>query len=199
MKIGIYGGSFNPPHNGHIMLSRELGKRLELDKIIVIPSNISPQKDNNGDIDPIHRLNMCKIAFSDDIFEVSDCEIRRGGKSYTYDTLKYIESKYKNSELYLFMGSDMLLSFDTWYKFREILNMCTVCAISRNNEDTADKMTDYVKEKLKNENVKIFNVSPFEVSSTEIRGRISGGESFGGLVPNKISDYIKENNLYGYK
>ena len=197
MNIGIYGGSFNPPHNGHLMLAKELGSKLGLHKIIIIPSNISPQKDNNGNIDPVHRLNMCKTAFSDGIFEVSDCEIKRGGRSYTIDTLTFLRSVYQDASFYLFMGSDMLLSFDTWYRFSDILDMCTVCAISRSGEENADKMREYVKNTLHSVNVKIFDVQPFEVSSSEIRGKIENGESCQGLLPGSILSYIKENKLYG--
>lgn len=197
MNVGIYGGSFNPPHNGHLMLTQELGRKLALDKIIIIPSNISPQKDNNGNIDPVHRLNMCKIAFSDGIFEVSDCEIKRGGRSYTIDTLTFLESVYKDASFYLFMGSDMLLSFDTWYRFSDILNMCTVCAISRSGGESSDKMREYVKNTLHDENVRIFDVQPFEVSSSEIREKIANGGSCEGLIPTGVSEYIKENKLYG--
>lgn len=197
MNIGIYGGSFNPPHNGHLMLAHELHKKLALDKIIIIPSNISPQKDNNGNIDPVHRLNMCKIAFADDMFEVSDCEIKRGGRSYTIDTLTFLKSVYPDASFYLFMGSDMLLSFDTWYRFSDILGMCTVCAISRSENESSEKMREYAKNTLHNENVRIFDVQPFEVSSTEIRAKVANGESFEGFIPDSVSAYIKENKLYG--
>ena len=114
MKIGVYGGSFNPPHNGHLYLATEVSKRLGLDKVIIIPSNISPQKDNNGNIDPMHRINMCKDVFADSLFEVSSLEIDRGGKSYTVDTLTALKELYPESDLYLFMGSDMLLSFHSF-------------------------------------------------------------------------------------
>ena len=94
MKIGMYGGSFNPPHNGHLHLANEVGSLAGLDKIIIIPSNISPQKSNNGNIDPMHRINMCKDVFSSSLFEVSDCEISRGGRSYTVDTLTFLKEQY---------------------------------------------------------------------------------------------------------
>ena len=196
MRIGVYGGSFNPPHNGHKMLATELASRLELDKLIIIPSNISPQKSNNGNIDPAHRVNMCNILFDDDIFTVSDCEISRGGKSYTFDTLNFIKNEYKDAELFLFMGSDMLLSFHTWYRYEDIMAMCTLCAISREDDDTRNQMLRYASETLRNGNIMIFDVTPVPVSSSQIRDNIRSGKSCEALLDSRIISYIKENNLY---
>lgn len=197
MKIGVYGGSFNPPHNGHLYLANEVSRRLELDKLIIIPSNISPQKEHNGNIDPIHRINMCKDVFSSSLFEISDCEIARGGKSYTFDTLTFLNEKYPHSEFYLFMGSDMLLSFHTWFRFSDILKMCTLCAISREDEKNAAELRDYADKVLTDGKVLIFDIEPIEVSSSEIREKLRTGKSCKGLINDKTEKYIKENNLYG--
>lgn len=197
MKIGIYGGSFNPPHNGHLYLANEVSRRLNLDKLIIIPSNISPQKANNGNIDPVHRINMCKDVFDSPLFEVSDCEIVRGGKSFTVDTLTFFKEMYPDSEFYLFMGSDMLLSFHKWFRYGDILNMCTLCAISREDEKNADELRSYANTVLKNGNVLVFDIEPIEVSSSEIREKLKNGKSCKGLISEKTQKYIKENNLYG--
>ena len=197
MKIGVYGGSFNPPHNGHLMLAKELSAKLKLDKLIIIPSNISPQKDNNGNIDPVHRIEMCNLLFSDPIFTVSDCEIRRGGKSFTFDTLTYLKNEYEGAEFYLFMGSDMLLSFHTWYRYKDILSMCTLCAISREDEECTKAMRRYSGEYLSEGNVLIFDVKPIQISSSMIRANILNGVGCDGLLDGKIIEYIKENGLYG--
>ncbi len=197
MKIGMYGGSFNPPHNGHLYLAEEVGRLAKLDKIIIIPSNISPQKSHNGNIDPIHRINMCKEVFDSSLFEVSDCEIARGGKSFTVDTLTYLKEQYPDDELYLFMGSDMLLSFHTWYRYEDILSMCTLCAISRDDEYGAENLRKYADTVLSVGNVLIFDIEPVEVSSSEIRENLKSGKSCKGLISEKIEKYIKENKLYG--
>lgn len=197
MRIGIYGGSFNPPHNGHLMLAKELTEKLNLDKVIIIPSNISPQKSDNGNIDPEHRIKMCKILFEDSTFVVSDCEIKRGGKSYTFDTLTDLKKKYKDDELYLFMGSDMFLSFDTWYRYKDILSLCTVCAISREDKQCTEQMRKFSNEVLKSENVLIFDVEPMMVSSSQIRSNIKNNISCEKLLDDRIIEYIKENELYG--
>lgn len=197
MKIGVYGGSFNPPHNGHLYLATEVSKRLGLDKVIIIPSNISPQKDNNGNIDPMHRINMCKEVFSHSLFEISSLEIDRGGKSYTVDTLTALKELYPESDLYLFMGSDMLLSFHSWYRYSDILKMCTICAISREDEKNADVLENYAETVLSDGKVLIFDVAPIEVSSSLVRENIRNGKSCIGLISEKTEKYIKENNLYG--
>ena len=197
MKIGMYGGSFNPPHNGHLHLANEVGSLAGLDKIIILPSNISPQKSNNGNIDPMHRINMCKDVFSSSLFEVSDCEISRGGKSFTVDTLTYLKEKYTDDELFLFMGSDMLLSFHTWYRYKDILSMCTICAIARDDEDGAEEMRSYAEKMLPDGKVLIFDIAPVEVSSSQIRENIRNGISCDGLISEKTAEYIKENKLYG--
>lgn len=197
MKIGIYGGSFNPPHIGHLYLANEISRRLNLDKLIIIPSNISPQKEHNGNIDPIHRINMCKDVFSSPLFEVSDCEIARGGKSYTIDTLTFFKEQYPDSEFYLFMGSDMLLSFHKWFRFGDILKMCTLCAISREDEKNAEELRKYADTVLTDGNVLVFDIEPIEVSSSEIRENLKNGRSCKGLIDEKTEKYIKENKLYG--
>ncbi len=197
MKIGMYGGSFNPPHNGHLYLAKEIGRRAGLDKIIIIPSNISPQKSNNGNIDPVHRINMCKEVFDSPLFEVSDCEIARGGRSYTVDTLASLREQYPDDELYLFMGSDMLLSFHTWYRYEDILKMCTLCAISRDDDESAEKLKAYADTVLSKGRVLVYDIEPIEVSSSEIRENLKNGKCCKGLISEKTSEYIKENKLYG--
>lgn len=196
MKIAMYGGSFNPPHNGHLHLAEEISRKLMLDKVVIIPSNISPQKTNNGNIDPVHRINMCKKAFSSELFEVSDCEIARGGRSFTFDTLNYLKTLYPDDELYLLMGADMLLSFHTWYRYEDILSLCSICAVSRDDNDNAEVLRSYAESRLAKGKVYVVDIKPFEVSSSEIREKLADGENCENLLSKEVSDYIKENKLY---
>ena len=196
MKIAMYGGSFNPPHNGHLHLAEEISRKLMLDKVVIIPSNISPQKTNNGNIDPVHRINMCKKAFSSELFEVSDCEIARGGRSFTFDTLNYLKTLYPDDELYLLMGADMLLSFHTWYRYEDILSLCSICAVSRDDNDNAEVLRSYAESHLAKGKVYVVDIKPFEVSSSEIREKLADGENCENLLSKEVSDYIKENKLY---
>ncbi len=133
-KIAIYGGSFDPPHIGHKLLAENLSRFCGADKVIVIPTALSPFK-NSGCASAEHRLRMCEILFAEPIFSVSDIEIKRGGKSYTIDTLNEIKKMYPDCRLYLFMGDDMLLSFNRWYKYNEILKLCTIVAACRHHNE----------------------------------------------------------------
>ncbi|MCD7774076.1 MAG: nicotinate (nicotinamide) nucleotide adenylyltransferase [Clostridiales bacterium] len=196
MKIGIYGGSFNPPHLGHLKMAQYMQRELGTDKILIIPSNISPQKSGNGNIDPVHRINMCRLAFSDPVFSVTDMEIKRGGKSYTVDTLSEIRKEYHNAELFLFMGSDMLLSFGSWYKPDKISEMCTICAVSRDSGETAAKMREYAENEISGK-VIILDKPPYELSSTLVRQRLLSGEDCSDILCGEVINYIKENKLYG--
>ena len=115
MRTGIFGGSFNPVHIGHICLAERMSEIMKLDRLFIIPAGVSPFKENNGGISDSDRLNMCRIAFGNhDNFFVSDIEIKRAGKSYTVDTVRELKKMYPGDDMFLFVGSDMLLSFDKW-------------------------------------------------------------------------------------
>ena len=126
-RIGIFGGTFNPPHSGHVHLARTLAKALQLNRVLIIPANLPPHKQAQMLASGADRMQMCRLAFPDTLFEVSDIELSRGGKSYTCDTLAALREKYADASLYLFMGTDMLLTFHQWRAPREILRMCRLC------------------------------------------------------------------------
>lgn len=139
---------------------------------------------------------MCRLFFQEDLFSVSDIEIQRGGKSYTVDTLRKIKEENPDSELFLFMGDDMLLSFDRWYKYEEILELATiVCACRTENLQELRNMKEFVKNVLDAEDrVLICESVPFEISSTEIRSSVKAGESKG--LSGEIYNYILSRGLY---
>ena len=200
MRIGIYGGTFNPPHFGHKNLALKIKSAAELDKIIVIPTFTPPHKENKAIVDGFHRIQMCKLLFDEDYFEVSDIEIKREGKSYTFDTLCELKKIYPDDELFLIMGSDMLLSFHKWYRFRDILTMATLCVASRENKITVSRLEDYAAETL-NKNAEkgeivIVNLEPVECSSTDVRRNISLGLGTSTFIPGDVDKYIKLNLLY---
>lgn len=194
-KIAIYGGSFDPPHKGHKLLAENLASVCGADKVIIIPTALSPFK-RSSSATAEDRLNMCKLFFKDDLFCISDIEIRRGGKSYTVDTLTQIKEENTDSELYLFMGDDMLLSFDKWYCHQEILRLATiVCACRTENLEKLDSMKEFVKTVLKaEERVIICESVPFEISSTEIRSSLKDGENKG--LSEEVYNYIAAKGLY---
>ena len=121
-RIGIYGGAFNPPHIGHIQGAKYALEALELSKLLLIPSCVSPHKPlPEHSPDPAQRLEMLRLAATDDRFEVSDIELSRGGTSFTYETVEQVHTIYPDAELILLMGTDMFLSFDQWRKPEQIL------------------------------------------------------------------------------
>ena len=194
-KIAIYGGSFDPPHKGHKLLAENLASVCGAEKVIIIPTALSPFK-NSSSATAEDRLDMCKLFFKEDLFSISDIEIKRGGKSYTVDTLAQIKEENPDAELFLFMGDDMLLSFDKWYCNQEILRLATiVCACRTENLEELQNMKSFVKNVLKaEERVIICESVPFEISSTEIRSSLKDGENKG--LSEEIYNYIAAKGLY---
>ncbi len=194
-KIAIYGGSFDPPHKGHKLLAENLASVCGVEKVIIIPTALSPFK-NSSSATAEDRLKMCEIFFKEDLFHISDIEIKRGGKSYTVDTLRQIKDENPQSELYLFMGDDMILSFNKWYKYEEILKLATiVCACRTENLEKLQSIRDYVKNVLLSEDRVIVSESvPFEISSTEIRSSLKDGENKG--LSEDVYNYIIQKGLY---
>ena len=138
MKTGLFGGTFDPVHYGHINMAACFCRQFSLDKLIIMPDFIPPHKGADRSVNASHRYEMARLAFSDygysPITEVSDDEIRRGGTSYTYDTLSSLKTKGYDG-LYLLCGQDMLRCFDTWYRYTDILRMCTVVCAARGDND----------------------------------------------------------------
>lgn len=197
-KIAIYGGTFNPVHNGHIEVVNQVKSQLKCDKVIVVPTLIPPHKTAQELASNEARLEMCKIAFQDAITEISDYEILSGGKSYTYLTLQHFKELYPNDELYFVMGSDMLFSFLSWRNPDIIMSLATLVCVCRSDEDikSAGK---YVSEIEANGGKCILlNCMPVEVSSTEIRAMIAAEDSIEGLTSKEVIEYIFANNLYNF-
>lgn len=191
MKIGVFGGTFNPPHNGHVRLAKAAADELKLDKLLVIPSCIPPHKIAAKLADGQERLEMCRLAFGcDPRFEVSPMELERGSRSYTVETLRELKALYPDSELYFIVGSDMLESFDKWYLWQEILSLSVLCAASR-EEGYSPDLSRFGKLA---ERIKIITLDPLEVSSTQIRN--STGEVSPELLDPKVAVYIREHGLY---
>ncbi len=196
MKIGIFGGTFNPIHNGHINLVKEIIKIKDFDKFFVIPTNLPPHKNSENLVNSSHRIEMCKLAFNDEKIEINDYEIVSKGKSYTINTLKHFKNLFPKSEISLIIGSDMLKFFTKWKCFEEILSICEIIAVSRDEDDTK-KMEQYA-DVLRNYGAKvlIINIKPYEISSTRIRNLISTGSDYACYLPQKIVKYIMDNELY---
>ena len=136
MRIALYGGAFNPVHNEHVNIVKAAKEELGLDKIIIIPTAISPHKRTTMTARGRERLEACKLAFGNiSGAEVSDCELKRGGVSYSYVTCRHFRKLYKDDELYFIVGADMLRSFHLWREPEEILKCVTLAACARENAE----------------------------------------------------------------
>lgn len=194
--ICIFGGSFDPVHKGHKKLALFVCEKLKLRKMLIIPAALSPFKSSSG-ASAEDRMNMCRLAFSEGVFEVSSLEIGRGGKSYTIDTVRAVKELYPNEKLYLLIGSDQLLSFNKWYKFQEILENVSLVAVSREKGREEEELEKFADENLRalGECI-ILDFEPFEISSTEIRNKAAAGENIENFVDEKVLHYVLSEGLY---
>lgn len=196
-RVALYGGSFNPIHNGHVELLTLFTAELALDRCLLMPTATPPHKDAEGLVSAEHRYAMCKLAVRNmPKVQVSDIEIKRQGKSYTIDTLKAVHALYPKATLYLLMGADMFLSLHTWKNYRQILQQAVVCTIPRNADDI-EKLLAY-EILLQNQGGKtyVINRQVTQVSSTQVRNAVKNGQDISPLVPKDVVNYIEENKLY---
>ncbi len=196
MKIGVFGGAFNPVHNGHINFAEKYIDILSLDLLYIIPTGNPPHRACNDFAPEKARYDMLKAAFSDvPKTLVSDLEFKRSGKSYTYDTVQTLKSEYPGSDLYLLVGEDQFLKFEEWYRYAEILNDVTLCTAAR-GENPRKRLIEFAGDHFGASRVFIADFDPVVVSSSEIRDKLKNHYDISGLVPACVLDYIKEKGLY---
>lgn len=198
LRVGIYGGAFAPIHIGHVAAAKAFMEQMWLDVLFVIPTGISPHKQMSAGASNADRLEMCRRAFAGiEGVIVSDIEIRREGASYTVDTLRELADD--DRRLFMLCGTDMILTLDSWHEPDEIFRLAYPVYIRRESDESLDerlieKVTEYRNKYGKNV-VKI-KAPAIEVSSSDIRRKISCGEDITGLVPAAVADYIREKGLY---
>lgn len=198
-RIGIYGGTFNPPHVGHIRAAEFAVKALQLDKLLLIPSCIAPHKALPANSPtPTQRADMLRIAAGEKM-EVCDIEIRRGGPSFTFETVENLRAQYPDEELVLLMGSDMFLSFDSWREPERILACASVGVFCRGETMELERIYAQ-KEKMEAKGAKIYTVeNPVTaISSTQLR-RLLAFRCASAFLPAEVENYILENSLYSTK
>jgi len=187
-KIGIFGGTFDPIHLGHLITARSVKEIRNLSQIIFIPAKTSPLKQDIESASPKHRFEMTKLAVEDfPDFSVSDYEINNSEISYSINTIKYFKNLYKNIDLII--GYDNFLVFDKWYEWEEILELVDVVVLKRFFENP-------VQGKMKLANFIFVDSPTIQISSTVIRERHSNNLPIDLLVTPKVLDYIKQNNIY---
>ena len=187
MKIGILGGTFNPAHSGHLILAEEAREKLGLDKVIFVPANLPPHKDNGDIAQASFRLKMLKLAVKGNKhFCVSDIEIKRQGRSYTIDTIKEFKRKYPADELYFIIGSDLLKYLDEWKDLNEINKLVKFVAATRPGY-SLEKIPPYIH---------TLGIRAVDISGFEVRRCIKEGKSFRYLVPDAVFNFINKKGLY---
>ena len=189
-RIGVFGGTFDPPHVGHLIIAEQACGQLNLDKILFVPAHIPPHKKAGASASPRQRFAMVQkaIAHSSN-FDVTSLELRRKGISYTIDTLEELHVLYTNAKLYLIVGGDNFAGFTTWKSVDDILNQATIVVYKR-NWDTR------VLKSGKSGRVIHLDGAALDISSTMIRDRVRRGESIRFLVPSVVEKYIQRNKLY---
>ncbi|MGN0601319.1 MAG: nicotinate (nicotinamide) nucleotide adenylyltransferase [Oscillospiraceae bacterium] len=197
-NIGIFGGTFNPVHKGHVRLLESVGEAVDFKKVIVLPDRIPPHKQADNLASGKDRYNMCRLAFEKvKNAEVSDWELKQSGKSYSVYTLRHFHELFPDDKLFFIMGSDMLLSFESWYCYEEILSLATLICISRENKVTADKLNNYARNLVKKGGeVIVLKREPFEISSSQIREKLKNHEDCSCYLDKNVVQYISDNKLY---
>ncbi|MBS5726161.1 MAG: nicotinate (nicotinamide) nucleotide adenylyltransferase [Clostridiales bacterium] len=196
MNIGLFGGTFSPPHNGHVRFAKLFMEKASLDKLYIMPAGVPPHKEPDPWGTAQARLEMARLAFSS-FAVVSDYEIRQAGKSYTYKTLKHLREIYPKDTLFLLVGEDMFLSFDTWKNPGAIFSMATVVCMNRGtaSREKVEAAGTVYKKRFGGEVMYLEN-APLAVSSTQIRQMCAAGQDISKLVPSPVAAYITENGLY---
>ncbi len=191
MRICLFGGTFDPPHIGHLLIAQTVCEEENFDKILFVPSNQPPHKNRITDVED--RLSMLKLAVKENPkFEILDLEIKRGGVSYTIDTLKEAKDKIisKNDELFYLIGSDSLLELRDWKSPREILKKCQVVVAIRPGFRPSD-IPAWILHRIQ-----FANIPRFEISSSNIRQRWMENKTIRYLVTLPVWEYIDKNKLY---
>jgi len=220
MRIGLFGGTFNPVHYGHLRAAKEVCEGFGLDNLYFIPSALPPHKDIKGVVSVVDRLEMTRLAVTDNPeFILSDVELKRPGFSYTIDTVKHFKKRLNTDvELFLVMGVDAFLEIDTWKSFKQLFRMLPMIIMTRPLPDGRphslewENMTAFIQEKIsgsyqfsakdscyhhhQHQPVYRFNISMLDISGTKIRKLIQGEQSIRFLVPESVENYIYEQGIY---
>jgi nicotinate-nucleotide adenylyltransferase len=183
MRLGIFGGSFDPIHHGHLILARAALEELGLDRILLIPANLSPHKTGTKPATAQDRLAMLQLATMDEPgFEACDLELHRPPPSYTVETLRELKSRQADDEFTLLIGADNVAKFETWREPDEIRRLANLAVLDRAGADAPHDWP--VVRRL------------VDISSTDIRARVADGRSIRYLTPDKVCDYIAAHGLY---
>jgi nicotinate-nucleotide adenylyltransferase len=200
-RVGLFGGSFNPIHHGHLILARVVRERLSLDRLIFIPASTPPHKQSEILAPPMNRLEMVRLAIrGEERFEASDCELNRPGPSYTVDTVKSFRERLgQETQLHWIIGGDSLAELDGWRDVSGILRLAQIVTVRRPSWE--DSALEALRGNLSGEEIErlangIVTAPLIDISSTDIRRRVSNGWSIRYLTPPDVVSYIENRGLY---
>jgi len=201
MKIGIMGGTFDPIHNGHLMLGQEAFIQFHLDEIWFMPNGNPPHKSKNSiQSDAKHRAVMTELAIrGNKNFRLELYETEQKGISYTYKTLEYFSKCRREDSFYFIIGADSLFALESWVHPERIFQLCTILAAYRNEIDTPKKLESQIellKEKY-NADIRLLNTPLMKISSHELREMMHKGQAISNYVPHAVEKYIRKERLYG--
>jgi nicotinate-nucleotide adenylyltransferase len=191
MRVGVFGGTFDPPHVGHLLTAVDAVERLELDRLLFVPAGAQPLKVGRVSAAPAERLAMTALLAGDDArFAVDSVEIDRGGLSYTVDTLDALAGRWPDAALHLLVGADVLRTFAQWREPHRVARMAQLVVLDREGDAAGSPAVGTVA------GARRLATRRVDVSSTEVRARVRAGQSIRGFVPEAIADFIESAGLY---
>ena len=201
MRIGLFGGSFNPIHHGHLIVAQAVAERIGLDRVIVLPSNQPPHKPVRHLLEAVHRVEMVRIAIEGEpLFELSDFDVTRHGPTYTIDTIAHFRNQFGSEvELCWIIGADSLAELATWHRVEELVDTCRIVTAVRpgcTNVDWQPLATLLTDEQIARLRADIVPTPMIDISSTNLRERVRRGQSIRYLVPDAVRQYINQHGLY---
>jgi nicotinate-nucleotide adenylyltransferase len=195
-RVGILGGTFNPPHLAHLVCAQEAYLQLDLDQVMLIPARIPPHKPVDDEPGAEHRLELCRAAIEgDDRFTVSDLEMTRDGPSYTVDTLRALTRRAPDSELFMIVGGDVAAGLPSWHEPERVLSLATLAVAKRRGTARA-RVEQALQSLTGGERAVFFRMPRIAISSTLVRRRVRNGEPIRYFVPDAVADYIERHRLY---
>jgi nicotinate-nucleotide adenylyltransferase len=196
-RVGILGGTFNPPHVAHLVCASEAAAQLGLDHVLLTPVALPPHKDADKDPGAQERLELCRLAVrGDKRLGVCDLEVARGGPSYTVDTLRVLHARDPENQLTFILGGDVALGLPTWHEPEAVLELATLAVAERSGAARADVAARVGQAFGDRASVEFFDMPRIDVSSSEIRRRVADGRPIRYLVPDLVADRIEQEGLY---
>jgi len=200
-RVGLYGGSFNPIHNGHLIIARSVAEKLDLARVIFLPSATPPHKEGESLIDPHDRAEMVRLAIAGErLFDFSDHDLTCEGPSYTIETIAHFRKELGDDVgLFWIIGADWMMELGTWRQSSELVDACTIVTAARPGWEQpdlstlSDRLSDAQISKLRKH---ILDTPCIDISATDIRDRLAAGKSIGYLVPEPVQNYIEMFRLY---